>query len=359
MRFFANLGCAGLNPANSSRNLLHAPNVHVGGGLVLLQQLLAVRHFPFAWVQLDERIQELLQLPGGVTALFVRPSFWSRALAELRLWRETRPGDRVLCFHGLPPLFPLRGRVTVFLQNRLLVEPGSLASYSLRVRLRLGVERFWSRVLQGRVTRYVVQTPSMSAAVKRWLQHDITVSVLPFSWPVQPEEAALPLAAMERRFDFVYVASGEPHKNHRNLLAAWRLLKEAGHRPSLALTLDHKADPELTAYITQYAAAFDLDVANLGVLSRDRVVALYRSARAMIFPSTTESLGLPLIEASQYRLPILAPELDYVRDVVEPVETFDPASPTSIARAVKRFLGAAERPVVIGSGEEFLAEVCR
>lgn len=325
----------------------------------MLQQLLAVRNFPFAWVQLDVRIQGILQIPSGVSAVFVRPSLLSRVLAEFRLWRVTRSGDRVLCFHGLPPLFPLPGRVTVFLQNRLLVEPGSLASYSLRLRLRLGLERFWSRVLQGRVARYIVQTSSMAAAVRRWLRRDITVSVFPFSSLAHPEGETLPLPAAERRFDFVYVSSGEPHKNHRNLLDAWRLLKEAGHRPSLALTLDNQADFELTEYTRQFTARFDLDVVNLGLLSRDQMPGLYRSARAMIFPSTTESLGLPLIEAAHYRLPILAPELDYVRDVVEPVETFDPASPTSIARAVRRFLGTAEIPEAIGSGEAFLAEVCR
>lgn len=347
-----------MNPPNSPRNLLHAPNVHLGGGLVLLQQLLSVRNFPFAWVQLDERIQRLLQLPSVVDAIYVRPSLWSRLLAEWRLWREVRSGDLVLCFHGLPPLFPLQGSVVVFLQNRLLVEPGSLASYSLRFRVRISMERFLSRVLQVRVSRYIVQTPSMAASVKRWLRHEVPVLVLPFSQSVQSEDA-LPHATVERRFDFVYISSGEPHKNHRNLLEAWRLLMEAGHRPSLALTVDDEVDAELSAYIKQYAAEFNLDVVNLGVLSRDHVVALYRSARAMIYPSTTESLGLPLIEASRYQMPILAPELDYVRDVVEPVETFDPASPTSIARAVKRFLGAGELPAVIGTAEEFLAKVCR
>jgi hypothetical protein len=55
----------------------------------------------------------------------------------------------------------------------------------------------------------------------------------------------------------------------------------------------------------------------------------------------------------------LASELDFVRDVIEPVETFDPDSPTSIARAVKRFLGKVDPPIPIGSAKEFLYEVLR
>jgi glycosyltransferase involved in cell wall biosynthesis len=94
-------------------------------------------------------------------------------------------------------------------------------------------------------------------------------------------------------------------------------------------------------------------------LSSDEVADLYQSSSALIYPSKTESFGLPLIEAAQYKLPILAAELDYVRDVVVPVETFDPNSPVSIARAVRRFLGNAEPTIQIHSAEEFLEEVFR
>ena len=58
-------------------------------------------------------------------------------------------------------------------------------------------------------------------------------------------------------------------------------------------------------------------------------------------------------------LPVIAPELDYVRDVIQPAETFDPSSPLSISRAVRRFLHQPEPTARIGSAEDFLAEVLR
>ena len=72
-----------------------------------------------------------------------------------------------------------------------------------------------------------------------------------------------------------------------------------------------------------------------------------------------ESFGLPLIEAKYHGLPILASELDYVRDVVAPVETFNPDSPISIARAVRRYLGNTEPPLQVHSADEFLTEVLK
>ena len=50
------------------------------------------------------------------------------------------------------------------------------------------------------------------------------------------------------------------------------------------------------------------------------------------------NLWNPLIEAKYLNLPVLAGELDYIRDLIDPIQTFDPNSSISIYRAVKRFL---------------------
>ncbi len=102
-----------------------------------------------------------------------------------------------------------------------------------------------------------------------------------------------------------------------------------------------------------------MSIVNRGQLSADGVAELYQSSTALIYPSKTESFGLPLIEAAQYKLPILDSELDYVRGLMEPIETFDPNSAVSIARAVRRFLGNDEPTVHIHSSEEFLAKVLK
>ena len=54
---------------------------------------------------------------------------------------------------------------------------------------------------------------------------------------------------------------------------------------------------------------------------------------------------------------IIAAERDYVRDIVTPVETFDPESPVSIARAVRRFLGQPESPIAVTTADEFLRRI--
>lgn len=347
-------------PANKTRRvLLHAPSIHTGGGLELLKGLLSACSSSFDGLQLDRRIQGSFVLPKGVDVHWVNKTIAARLYAEWQLFRQCSIEDTVLCFHGLPPLFPLRGHVTVFVQNRILFESGSLAAYPLLTRIRLFVERIWVRRMRRHGKRYLVQTSSMAVAARKCLGPDIDIF----------EQAFVPMDKMDlsevnsitaaKKSDFLYVSSGEPHKNHANLLEAWRLLAESGFKPSLTLTVCTDAYPVLAIEIARYVQQFGLNIVNDGHVPKDHIHRLYLASSALIFASSMESFGLPLIEASQLGLPVIAPELDYVRDVIEPAETFDPSSPLSISRAVRRFMGKPEAAARIGSGEEFLAEVLR
>jgi glycosyltransferase involved in cell wall biosynthesis len=134
------------------------------------------------------------------------------------------------------------------------------------------------------------------------------------------------------------VSDGAPHKNHRRLLQAWAILAGDGIYPTLALTLHPSRDKVLREEVVATSDRHSLRIRDLGQLPHQDLLRLYHRASALLFPSLAESFGIPLIEATEAGLPIIAPELDYVRDVCIPIETFDAHSPRSIARAVKRFL---------------------
>jgi glycosyltransferase involved in cell wall biosynthesis len=61
---------------------------------------------------------------------------------------------------------------------------------------------------------------------------------------------------------------------------------------------------------------------------------LYFNCPYLIFPSIMESFGLPLIEAADSGMKVLAADLPYVYDVVTPSATFAPYDKTAIAQAV-------------------------
>jgi glycosyltransferase involved in cell wall biosynthesis len=337
------------------RLVLHAPNVHQGGGRALLLPLIAAgRDHGLVRAFLDARLDLPAALAEGIQVQRVRPSLTGRLAAEYRLAAGAAPGDTVLCFGNLPPLLPVAGRVCLFLQNRYLVARRSHAGLPRTARVRLALERRWLRARLAGVDRVIVQSPSMRREVREAL--GVEAAVLPFAAEALdfrrgrpgPEQPA------SGRYDFLYVASGEPHKNHRRLVQAWALLAREGLRPSLCLTLDPPAAPALCGWIEAEARREGLTIELAAPPSSERVRALYGEARALIYPSAFESLGLPLVEARVAGLPILAAERDYVRDLVDPEETFDPDSAVSIARAVKRFLGQPEGGVALRTPGAFL-----
>ncbi|MBF0272423.1 MAG: glycosyltransferase [Magnetococcales bacterium] len=339
-----------------NRNLiLYAPNVHNGGGFMLLNALL--KSWPAEWRLigfLDQRARSRLHLPPDSSIHWVQANLISRAWAQVTLNGVAAAEDTVLFFHGLPPAFFLKARIVVYLQNRLYFGKYAVSDHNPRVALRLLYERAISRIFRQRVDAFVVQTPTMAAALRhsleQWKQTDLPkVLILPFiDQPTVERDATV-----APEWDFVYVSDGNAHKNHQRLFQAWRELKREGLTPKLALTLGER-DRGLAEQVAGLRREEGLEIDNVGHLSPPEVSRLYQQARALIFPSLSESFGMPLIEASRHGLPIVAGELDYVRDVCVPVQTFDPTSARSIARAVRRFLDVPDPGVSLYSPREFL-----
>lgn len=150
---------------------------------------------------------------------------------------------------------------------------------------------------------------------------------------------------------------GDPHKNHLVLIQAWCMLASEGIFPSLCLTVSQSQFVVLCKELDRLRKLYNLNVENLGELSRDSIKKLYEESGALIYPSKLESFGLPLVEARQAGLSILAPELDYVRDLIDPEETFDPDSAVSIARAIKRYMGLADGTLPLLTANEFIDRI--
>ena len=157
-----------------------------------------------------------------------------------------------------------------------------------------------------------------------------------------------------RKYDFIYVGSGDPHKNHKNLIAAWVELGKDGLFPNLCLTVNPDVFPQVVAFIKSKKQQYGLNIENIDSVTGEDALALYESAEALIFPSTLESFGLPLIEARAAGLRVVASELDYVRDILDPDESFDPHSPTSIARAIKRMMKLESKVDSLISAQDFI-----
>ncbi len=335
--------------------IVHANNVHTGGGAELLSVLLkelSIRSVDTV-LMVDSRFTLPTYLPGSMKVVQVTPTITGRLSAERRLRQMAGQDDLIFSIGNLPPLFPVRSPVYLFIQNRYLLDRISLGSFPLQVRLRISVERLWLKRRISAVSRIMVQTPSMD----RLLQGSFgrRAEILPFAAlnTIEGNSSCQDLPNVSPRYDFVYVATGEPHKNHARLFEAWDILASEGIRPSICVTLPPEQVTSLKTLLDKVRKKGGV-IENLGLIPRTQVDEIYRSSRALIYPSLLESFGLPLLEAQAAGLDIVAAELDYVRDVVEPQQSFDPSSSLSIARAVKRYLKLPADREHLRSAGEFL-----
>ncbi len=126
------------------------------------------------------------------------------------------------------------------------------------------------------------------------------------------------------------------HKNHVRLLEALALLK-ARQGLVLPLVCSGRQHAPHWAPIEDALHRWSLadQVKFVGAVSDTELAALYSGARALVFPSRFEGLGLPLLEAMQYGLPISASNASCIPEVVGDAGLlFDPDDPESIAGAL-------------------------
>ena len=58
------------------------------------------------------------------------------------------------------------------------------------------------------------------------------------------------------------------------------------------------------------------NIALLGRISHDLCIDYIKKSSALLFLSSFESLGLPLIEAAQLAKPVICPDLNYTRELL-------------------------------------------
>tara|TARA_B100001248_G_scaffold166547_1_gene125995 strand:- start:477 stop:1535 length:1059 start_codon:yes stop_codon:yes gene_type:complete len=118
---------------------------------------------------------------------------------------------------------------------------------------------------------------------------------------------------------FFYPSSFDPHKNHKLLFKTFnKLSRSSRNKIKLIVTIDKDKVP--SKYRDNNLIYF------IGNQPLHIINEIYKIVDFLLYPSLNESLGLPLIEASLYELPIIASNLDYVYDVCNPKLTFNPLS---------------------------------
>ena len=120
--------------------------------------------------------------------------------------------------------------------------------------------------------------------------------------------------------NFLYPATAPRYKGHTILAESFNEISddEIKQRIRIHLTLQKGEHAELEKLMRKYG--LHEQFVFHGPMPHEQLLSLYKEADGLLFPSTIETIGLPLLEAAAFGLPVLANEVEYVKEVLRDYE---------------------------------------
>lgn len=111
----------------------------------------------------------------------------------------------------------------------------------------------------------------------------------------------------------LFVSRFYPHKNHTFLIDLSKALSSYSIKHQILVTVSEEIS-EAQSFIDDIATQ-NLPIKNLGEVNQPELQAFYQSSHLFIFPSKSETFGIPMIEAMAYGLPLILPNLGYAKAI--------------------------------------------
>jgi len=317
--------------------LVDSVYINNSGGKFLLEYfirtLIEKRLIENYYFLIDERLSsEYIQLLPG-RHIIVKASEYTRRREYTNLKNKAKI-QKVLTLNNIPPPITLECPVYIFFQNVLLIDANSY-NLGFRIKLQFYLKSLYSKFLNKKNYVWLVQTELNKQLLEiKYKIKQNNVNVLPF---FDPNIKINDFHTLKEEI-FIYIAHGIKYKNHKLLFTVWKkLANEFNLFPILVVTIDKDLFPELSAEIIELNA-MGLNIQNVGQIDKIEINKLYSRAKYLIYPSLTESFGLPLIEAVSFDCKVISIDLPYIRQVVTPSLEFDPNDCDDLTKKLKELI---------------------
>lgn len=164
-------------------------------------------------------------------------------------------------------------------------------------------------------------------------------------WPGTPCMTLPPAQRRPLSDEFIVLGTIEGRKNHMLLLNVWdRLVREEGRKAPKLVIIGRRgwACDDVLARLA--AGGFGDRVLETGALDDADTALRMAGATALLFPSHAEGYGLPLVEALDAGLPVIASQLDVFREIGQGIPDLLPPDDLGAWTQVVRAYAAPNSP---------------
>ncbi|WP_330961894.1 glycosyltransferase [Photobacterium sp. 53610] len=322
---------------------ISAVNVNTGGALVLLNELLS--ELTKKHIIVDLYIHEKLDLNKIYLSNNVMVKKRRNLFFSLLIFQKY---ERVLFFGNLPPLNKVKNSI-LYIHNAYLVKKRTCYKHlNFKQQVKISLLKLYIRFFIHNVSHVACQTESMKKEIISYYNKESLI--LPFY-------KELEFKKVEKLYDFCFIGLPSIHKKHDFLFDCLSRLSTLKIPCKVIVTVPNEERYEnILNEINVINKRRIVSIENLGLLPFEKIVDVYRASSALIFPSILESFGLPLIEAAMLKLPIFAPNLNYVNDVIGDCNYIDIANVEDTVMKMKDYLfdSSAYKPAYIKANNVFV-----
>ena len=238
---------------------------------------------------------------------------------EVFCWRFYQEQNTDILILGDLPL-NTRAKQYVLCQQSLIFRSFSFFSINF---FKFGLFRILFKLFIKSNDVVLVQSAEMERYIKFYFGDKIIVKILDlrspsFGWPEFFREGRFRLGHHENSIRLIYPAAFVPHKNHH-----------------LLSTIKSEFEVNVLVTIKQNLIGEHSSISCIGQVSREKIFECYENVDGLLFLSSNESLGMPIMEAIKCNLPIVCPYAEYTKELSsENCFFFDLDCPGSLEKAL-------------------------
>lgn len=157
----------------------------------------------------------------------------------------------------------------------------------------------------------------------------------------------------------IYVGNVYPHKNLDNLLRGFKILQSQGIAlKSLKLVIVCSRDVFAERLRIKLGELnLNSQVVVTGYIGAEDLAAIFKSAKAYVFPTLSEGFGIPGLNAMASHLPVVCSDIPVLREVYKSAAIyFDPKNTKDIAEKIDKVISEKNSETLIKAGEELVGK---
>ena len=241
--------------------------------------------------------------------------------------------SKIFCFANVPPpVKQKKSEVYILFHNALILDSKD-KDYGIITRLGFFLKRQYIKYKNKGDYHWIVQTQNMATLLSNGLSIS-KASVLTLPFYESGQFINVNKKQEINKANFLYVADGVKQKNHMILLSAWEYLLD-NYKLPITLHLTIPANFVSLIIEIERLQKKGANIINHGRCDSGVISELYSTCNTFVTPSLTESFGLPIIEAVEAGCDVLAADLPYTYDIINPLATFNPNSVPDLADKIR------------------------